>query len=286
MRGKTLSAFAAFLVALVLSFARSGLADEGMETASAEPGQSDTMKDMGAHMRMGAHMSMTDSRPVIAEDTKHFQQLLKTMRDSLARYKDSNVAAADGYKPFMPTVPQDIYHFANRSVTGAEYMGDFDPKRPGSLLYRKKVFGGWELVGAMYSAPPDATPSQLDSFIPLSLGHWHAHTNICIPKGVTVADVMNGNVHAGAHTAGMIDPDPERNPSNMGMPHNSGRNTSAKMRMGYVASAKFGFDGGIATEPECQTAGGEFHKQIFGWMIHVYPFVSDDPKVALSMDAP
>ena len=75
-------------------------------------------------------------------------------------------------------------------------MGDFDLARPGSLLYEKKTFGGYKLVGAMYDAPAGDTPEQLDALIPLSLSHWHAHTNICLPNGVTEDDVMNGNVAA------------------------------------------------------------------------------------------
>ena len=34
----------------------------------------------------------------------------------------------------------------------------------------------------------------------------------------------------------------------------------------------FGFKGAIATESECQQAGGRFVPQLGGWMIHVYPF--------------
>jgi hypothetical protein len=36
--------------------------------------------------------------------------------------------------------------------------------------------------------------------------------------------------------------------------------------------SQFGFRGSIATEKECDDAGGRFMPQIFGWMVHVYPF--------------
>jgi hypothetical protein len=36
--------------------------------------------------------------------------------------------------------------------------------------------------------------------------------------------------------------------------------------------AKFGLAGSIATKEECDAAGGKFVPQIFGWMVHVYPF--------------
>jgi hypothetical protein len=37
-------------------------------------------------------------------------------------------------------------------------------------------------------------------------------------------------------------------------------------------NAKFGLVGSIATKEDCDTAGGKFMPQIFGWMVHVYPF--------------
>ncbi len=36
--------------------------------------------------------------------------------------------------------------------------------------------------------------------------------------------------------------------------------------------AKFGLAGSITTRDECEAAGGKFMPQIFGWMVHVYPF--------------
>lgn len=35
---------------------------------------------------------------------------------------------------------------------------------------------------------------------------------------------------------------------------------------------KFGLNGSIATREECDAAGGKFFPQVFGWMVHVYPF--------------
>jgi hypothetical protein len=37
----------------------------------------------------------------------------------------------------------------------------------------------------------------------------------------------------------------------------------------------FGFKGSIATREACAEAGGVFHPQMFGWMVHVYPFETD-----------
>ena len=91
------------------------------------------MGQMGAHMTMSDHMTMTDSRPATTADTRRGEEIIATMRAKLSRYQDYNVAIADGYVPYMESVPQDVYHFANRAATEAEYMGDFDLARPGSL---------------------------------------------------------------------------------------------------------------------------------------------------------
>jgi hypothetical protein len=36
--------------------------------------------------------------------------------------------------------------------------------------------------------------------------------------------------------------------------------------------SQFGFLGSITTKEQCDTAGGRFMPQVFGWMVHVYPF--------------
>ncbi len=45
-----------------------------------------------------------------------------------------------------------------------------------------------------------------------------------------------------------------------------------RSKAGMADWTKFGFKGSIATEEDCQQAGGRFYPQIFGWMLHVYPF--------------
>ena len=37
-------------------------------------------------------------------------------------------------------------------------------------------------------------------------------------------------------------------------------------------NAKYGLRGSIATKEACEAAGGKFFPQVFGWMVHVYPF--------------
>jgi hypothetical protein len=42
---------------------------------------------------------------------------------------------------------------------------------------------------------------------------------------------------------------------------------------------QFGFRGSIATKEECVKAGGRFWPQVFGWMVHVYPFEETPEKI-------
>lgn len=273
MRTSLTVAFAAFLLgALAISGAvahdMDGM-DMGNDSAGSGDSSSGSVGGMGKHMDMGAHMTMTRLRPPTPADTARAEVIMQTMRDQLAKYQDYKVAEADGYLPYMETVPQDVYHFTSKQQTQAEYLGDPDLKRPGSLLYEKKTFGGYKLVGAMYSAPPTYTPEQLDRIIPLGLTRWHEHTNICLPPGITEDDVMNGRIT------------PRPNVAAMG----TGRHTDP--RVGYFVDQRFGFTGTISEAGACEAVGGNFHPLIFGWMVHVYPFAgTDDLKVAFGMDAP
>lgn len=181
----------------------------------------------GHHMDMGSHMKMTSLRPLQPGDQQKADQVVEAARTVAAKYQDYKVALADGYKIFLPNVPQKQYHFTN--YWNAFYAGNhFDPSRPTSLLY-EKVGDNFKLIGVMYTAKKDAGEDELNSRIPLSIAQWHAHVNLCMPP-------------------------------------------RDRQREALPPNAKFGFAGSIATKEECDTAGGKFLPQVFGWMVHVYPF--------------
>jgi hypothetical protein len=120
----------------------------------------------------------------------------------------------------------------------------------------KNSSGSYVLAGAMYSAPPDYTYDQLDAIIPLSIAHWHAHTNICLPNGITLNDVLRGNVGASQlDMPGMLPV--SSSPSAAGI----------NERLGFLADGRFGFTGKIADAADCQAAGaGTFSsKHSAGW---------------------
>ena len=164
--------------------------------------------DMDMHMNM-AHMFMTDLRPSNAADQARAAQIVTALRPAIDKYKDYKVALADGFKIFFPNFPQPVYHFTSRS-NGLRAQFTFDPTRPTSLLY-KKVGDGYQLVGAMYTAPRRYTEDQLNQRVPLSVARWHKHVNFCIaPFGTRQSQVdhtkfgFNGSISTeeACHAAG------------------------------------------------------------------------------------
>ncbi|MEW6324443.1 MAG: hypothetical protein AB1515_03545 [Nitrospirota bacterium] len=52
-----------------------------------------------------------------------------------------------------------------------------------------------------------------------------------------------------------------------------------KARRATADWTKFGPKGSISTEAACEAAGGTFHPQLFGWMVHVHPFETTREKI-------
>ncbi len=197
---------------------------EGNNTASMDRMMSS--EQMEHDPSMAAHMGYSTLRPKSPGDQERADQLVKTLQTALAKYKDYRVAEAAGYKPFHPETKQAVVHFTKWSY-GLKAIFTFNPSEPTSLLYKPTPDGGYELVGAMYTAPRHASEDQLDKRVPLSIARWHKHLKLCVPKKGT---------------------DPST-----------------------VDWKKFGM-GSITTKQECDAAGGVFYPQLFGWMVHVYPW--------------
>jgi hypothetical protein len=154
-----------------------GMKMDGDEKAS----EGAAVEDMsGMHHNMHSlHMYMTTVRPQAAGDTERANQIVKELRAGIDKYKDYHMALSDGYKIFLPNIPQPEYHFTSRKNGFLEAFS-FDASRPTSLLY-KKTATGYELFGAMYTMPRRASEEQLNERVPLSVATWHLHTNLCAP---------------------------------------------------------------------------------------------------------
>jgi hypothetical protein len=153
----------------------------GMDMDDAKVTEHDAMQDMaGMHRGESAHMYMTSLRPANSADQQRANEIVDKLRASLEKYRDYHVALNEGFKIFLPGVPQKEYHFT-KYTNGFLEAFTFDPARPTSLLY-KKTSTGYELVGAMYTMPKRATEEQLNERVPLSVATWHLHTNLCLPQ--------------------------------------------------------------------------------------------------------
>ena len=143
-----------------------------------EHGAMDAMSHMHHH-QMGPHMYMTKPRTATPQDWAKADEIAGELRESIEKYKDYHVALADGFRIFMPNLPQAEYHFTNY-YNGFLESFSFDPARPTSLLY-KKTKTGYDLIGAMYTMPKRVSEEQLNERVPLSVAQWHLHTNLCMP---------------------------------------------------------------------------------------------------------
>jgi hypothetical protein len=179
-----------------------------------------------------AHLKLTPQWAERPGDRERAKTIVNALRTALEPYRDYHLAERNGYEIFHPEIPQTIYHFTNYWQGFSETFR-FRPDQATSLLYRKTA-SGYELVGAMYTAPAQSTPIDLDARVPLSVARWHEHINICLPP--------------------------------------RGQAVSADW-------TKFGPDGSISTPDACAAAHGRFFPQLFGWMVHIYPFEKTSEKI-------
>jgi hypothetical protein len=153
----------------------------GMNMGDEKANEKAAVEDMtpGHHDAHSQHMTMTAMRPQTADDVQRANEIVTQLRAGIEKYKDYHAALDDGFKIFMPNVPQPEYHFTSYRNGFLEAF-TFDPSRPTSLLY-KKTSTGYDLVGAMYTMPKRASEDQLNARVPLSVAMWHLHTNLCAP---------------------------------------------------------------------------------------------------------
>jgi hypothetical protein len=197
------------------------------------------MHSMEGPMDMGPHMKMTALRPLKPGDAERAQKIADAARTAAEKYTDYHAALADGFRIFLPNVPQKMYHFTNYRHA-REAIWHFNPEHPTSLLYEKHG-DDYKLVGVMYTAPRSLTEDELDARIPLSVAQWHEHVNFCRP------------------------------PANMPR--------EEKMEKLLGPNAQFGLKGSIHTQEGCDAAGGTFIPIVFNWMVHVYPFEKDQAAI-------
>ena len=107
------------------------------------------------HQHMGPHMHLSMPREPQPGDRQRAREVLEHVRPSVEKYRDYQVALADGYRIFMPNVPQKMYHFTHYGHAAAAVV-TFDPTLPTSLLYEKR--GERYTLVASCTPRPSASP--------------------------------------------------------------------------------------------------------------------------------
>jgi hypothetical protein len=140
--------------------------------------QSEHDHDMPGMAHMSGHMYMTSLRPAKPGDQAKADAIVAAAKQAMKPYEDYHAALAEGFRIFLPNIPQPLYHFTN-ATNGFAARDHFDPLKPTSLLYRKNPDGGYKLIGVMYTDRVDASEDEISERIPLSIARWHLHTNFC-----------------------------------------------------------------------------------------------------------
>jgi hypothetical protein len=193
---------------------------------------------MSGHMdeNMMKHMELTPIRTPTRADSARATRVVAELKQAIAKYQDTAVAVADGYRMFLPNVKnQHVYHFTNYGRAFKEAFR-FDPSQPTSVLYKRGADGKLQLIGAMYTMPKNAKLDRLDDRIPLSIARWHKHVNWCLPK----------------------------------------KGDEVRWLETKDGKPKFGPESPVATKAECDAVKGDFHENLFGWMLHANVYSGSD----------
>jgi hypothetical protein len=221
-----------------------GQGGRGNPPAAVKPGaDSATMVDMADHAMSGPmdenmmrHMRLTPLRTPTHGDSVRATRVVAELKQAIAKYQDTAAAVADGYKMFLPGVKNQRVYHFTNNGRALLAAFHFDASKPTSILYKRGPDDKLHLVGAMYTVPKSASLDRLDDRVPLSIARWHEHVNWCIPK--------KGDAGRWIEQKG-------------GKP-------------------VFGPESPIATKAECDAANGDFHPNVFGWMIHANVYEGSD----------
>jgi hypothetical protein len=182
------------------------------------------------------HMKLSPTRTPTHADSVRAMDVAAELKRAIAKYQDTAVAVADGYKMFAPKIKnQPVFHFTKSSNAVLEAFR-FNPDRPTSLLYKRGEDGKLRLVGAMYTMPKRASMRQLDDRVPLSIARWHEHVNWCVPK----------------------------------------LREQSRWTEAHEGFPVFGPASPIATKELCDAVNGRFHETVLGWMIHANVYEGTD----------
>ena len=128
-------------------------------------------------------------------DTDSVARFLRTARQSTARYRDQQVAIAEGYAPVGPDFPGMGEHWINLVMV---FTRQFDARQPAVLEYAT-IDGRPTLVGVAYSLPLLAKETAPE--FP-SVAAWHGHLGTVDEESQLLGQLAEGHgAAAGARLA-------------------------------------------------------------------------------------
>ena len=207
---------------------------KGAESGAAADPSHAVHEAMSGDMAGNPHLRMSPARVATAKDSARANRLVAEARVALAKYKDVRVAEREGYRMFAPNVKQPVYHFTSMGAAIGEHFR-LNVAKPTSLLYKEGADGTMRLIGAMYTAPREASAEQLNARVPLGIARWHLHTNMCVPRMTQLERWVEFD----------------------------------------GGKPVFGPASAISTRKACDAVDGRFLPVVFNWMVHVNVFESD-----------
>ena len=126
-----------FLTVVACLLASFAAAQDKPAQSQSEEGMDHAMHAMSSrHMDMSPHMKMTAMRPLRPGDEQRAEEIVQAAKGVLERYADYHDALADGFRIFLPSMKQKMYHFTNAGYAMEAAFG-LNPDHPTSLLYEK-----------------------------------------------------------------------------------------------------------------------------------------------------
>lgn len=163
------------LLAVILYAAPALVGSDGQETGDAGDVRQVFADEQGQDHDHGGEHDHGGDQPATAAEREAADGLISDTEAGAARFKDLEVARAEGYEPLggEQLGPNQPAHFVNKG-----YFADGsvqDPELPESLVYAENPEGGTDLIGVMYVAWRGEGPTDGGE-----LAQWHTHDDLCI----------------------------------------------------------------------------------------------------------
>jgi hypothetical protein len=87
----------------------------GMDMSDEHATEAGAVHDMtlGGRDPHSLHMYMTTPRPQTSEDIQRANEVVAQLRGGIEKYRDYHAALDDGFRIFLPNIPQPEYHFTD-----------------------------------------------------------------------------------------------------------------------------------------------------------------------------